>query len=111
MKNIRGEKTDWVGKKLTDQFFLQGKYGPARFFPKEKTDWGEISACFTGIKHTCDISRSCAFLYDLPTRQQKLLICNSDFAKSRNLLFTTGSMYRFFTGFPQQESLSIDWVV
>ena len=27
-----------------------GKNGPAFFFPGEKTDWGEIPACYTGIK-------------------------------------------------------------
>ena len=47
-----GEKTDWVGKKLTSQifplgkkltgqFFPQGKNGPAHSFPREKTDWGK----------------------------------------------------------------------
>ena len=25
-----------------------GKNGPAYFFPGEKTDWGEIPACYTG---------------------------------------------------------------
>ena len=44
-----GEKTDWVGKKLTSQFFPRGKNGPAHSFPGEKTDWGEIPACYTGI--------------------------------------------------------------
>ena len=47
---VRGEKTDWVGKKLTSQFFPRGKNGPARFFPGEKTDWGEIPACYTGAR-------------------------------------------------------------
>ena len=37
-----------MGKKLTSRFFPQGKNGPARFFPGEKPDWGEIPACFTG---------------------------------------------------------------
>ena len=37
-----------MGKKLTGQFFPRGKNGPARFFPGEKTDWGEIPACYTG---------------------------------------------------------------
>ena len=46
---MRGEKTDWVGKKLTSQFFPQGKNGLARFFPGEKTDWGEIPACYNGL--------------------------------------------------------------
>ena len=47
MKKYKGGKIDWVGKKLTSQFFPQGKNGPARFFPGEKTDWGEIPACYT----------------------------------------------------------------
>ena len=33
------------GKKLTGW----GKNGPAYFFPGEKTDWGEIPACYIGI--------------------------------------------------------------
>ena len=33
------------GKKLTGW----GKNGPAYFFPGEKTDWGEIPACYTGM--------------------------------------------------------------
>ena len=37
-----------MGKKLTSQFFPRGKNGPAWFFPGEKTDWGEIPACYTG---------------------------------------------------------------
>ena len=51
-KIIRGEKTDWVGKELTSQFFPpwkeltsqffpRGKNGPAHSFPGEKTDWGK----------------------------------------------------------------------
>ena len=51
-KNNMGEKTDWVGKKLTSQifprgkkltgqFFPRGKNGPAHSFPGEKTDWGK----------------------------------------------------------------------
>ena len=39
-----------MGKKLTSQFFPRGKNGPARFFPGEKTDWGKIPACYTGIR-------------------------------------------------------------
>ena len=38
-----------MGKKLTSQFLPRGKNGPARFFPGEKTDWGEIPACYTGL--------------------------------------------------------------
>ena len=33
------------GKKLTGW----GKNGPAYSFPGEKTDWGEIPACYTGL--------------------------------------------------------------
>ena len=36
-----------MGKKLTCQFLPRGKNGPAWFFPEEKTDWGEIPACYT----------------------------------------------------------------
>ena len=42
-----GEKTDWVGKELAGLFFPRGKNGPAHSFPGEKTDWGEIPACYT----------------------------------------------------------------
>ena len=53
-----GEKTDWVGKKLTSQifprgkkltgqFFPRGKNGPAHSFPGEKTDWGKTDR-YTG---------------------------------------------------------------
>ena len=44
-----GEKTDWVGKEWASLFFPQGKNGPAHSFPGEKTDWGEIPACYTGM--------------------------------------------------------------
>ena len=44
-----GEKTDWVGKEWASLFFPRGKNGPAHSFPGEKTDWGEIPACYTGI--------------------------------------------------------------
>ena len=47
-----GEKTDWVGKEWAGLFFPRGKNGPAHSFPGEKTDWGEIPACYTGPK-TC----------------------------------------------------------
>ena len=30
-------------------FFPRGKNGPAHSFPGEKTDWGEIPACYTGL--------------------------------------------------------------
>ena len=42
-----GEKTDWVGKEWAGLFFPRGKNGPAHSFPGEKTDWGEITACYT----------------------------------------------------------------
>ena len=29
--------------------FSRGKNGPAHSFPGEKTDWGEIPACYTGV--------------------------------------------------------------
>ena len=45
-----GEKTDWVGKEWAGLFFPRGKNGPAHSFPGEKTDWGEILACYTGIE-------------------------------------------------------------
>ena len=44
-----GEKTDWVGKEWAGLFFPRGKNGPAHSFPGEKTDRGEIPACYTGI--------------------------------------------------------------
>ena len=43
-----GEKTDWVGKEWAGLLFPRGKNGPAHSFPGEKTDWGEIPACYTG---------------------------------------------------------------
>ena len=45
---IRGGETDWVGKEWAGLFFPRGKNGPAHSFPGEKTDWGEILACYTG---------------------------------------------------------------
>ena len=47
-----GEKTDWVGKEWAGLFFPRGKNGPAHSFPGEKTDWGEIPACYTGYQMT-----------------------------------------------------------
>ena len=47
-----GEKTDWVGKEWAGLFFPRGKNGPAHSFPGEKTDWGEIPACYTGYRPT-----------------------------------------------------------
>ena len=46
---IRGGKklTGW-GKNGPAYFFPRGKNGPAHSFPGEKTDWGEIPACYTG---------------------------------------------------------------
>ena len=46
--NSGGEKTDWVGKEWAGLFFPRGKNGPAHSFPGEKTDWGEIPACYSG---------------------------------------------------------------
>ena len=46
-----GEKTDWVGKEWAGLFFPRGKNGPAHSFPGEKTDWGEIPACYTGLPY------------------------------------------------------------
>ena len=43
-----GGKTDWVGKEWAGLYFPRGKNGPAHSFPGEKTDWGEISACYNG---------------------------------------------------------------
>ena len=56
-----GEKTDWVGKEWAGLFFPWGKNGPAHSFPGEKTDWGEIPACYschedTSAKHPKIIS-------------------------------------------------------
>ena len=39
-----GELTGW------------GKNGPAYFFPGEKTDWGEIPACYTGIFENASVN-------------------------------------------------------
>ena len=36
-KNNMGEKTDWVGKKLTSQIFPRGKKLTGQFFPRGKT--------------------------------------------------------------------------
>ena len=47
---IRGGKTDWVWKEWAGLFFPRGKNGPAHSFPGEKTDWGEIPPCYTGVK-------------------------------------------------------------
>ena len=44
-----GGKTDWVGKEWAGLFFPRGKNGPAHSFPGEKTDLGEIPACYTGM--------------------------------------------------------------
>ena len=44
-----GGKTDWVGKEWAGLLFPWGKNGPAHSFPGEKTDWGEIPACYTGV--------------------------------------------------------------
>ena len=47
-----GGKTDLVGKEWAGLFFPRGKNGPAHSFPGEKTDWGEIPACYTGFYWT-----------------------------------------------------------
>ena len=41
-----GGKTDWVRKEWAGLFFPLGKNGLAHSFPGEKTDWGEILACY-----------------------------------------------------------------
>ena len=46
---IRGGGTDWVGKEWAGLLSPRGKNGPAHSFPGEKTDWGEILACYTVI--------------------------------------------------------------
>ena len=51
-----GEKTDWVGKEWAGLFFPRGKNGPAHSFPGEKTDWGEIPACYTGTLFVMDVT-------------------------------------------------------
>ena len=38
-----------MGKEWAGLFFPWGKNGPAHSFPREKNDWGEIPACYTGI--------------------------------------------------------------
>ena len=60
-----GEKTDWVGKEWAGLFFPRGKNGPAHSFPGEKTDWGEIPACYTG---TCDFHQ-CGILTWIGTEE------------------------------------------
>ena len=58
-----GEKTDWVGKEWAGLFFPRGKNGPAHSFPGEKTDWGEIPACYSGFephRQHCVVSLSMA---------------------------------------------------
>ena len=39
-----------MGKEWAGLFFPRGKNGPVHSFPGEKTDWGEIPACYTGIQ-------------------------------------------------------------
>ena len=53
-----GEKTDWVGKEWAGLFFPRGKNGPAHSFPGEKTDWGEIPACYTGTHRNKFVKKS-----------------------------------------------------
>ena len=61
-----GEKTDWVGKEWAGLFFPRGKNGPAHSFPGEKTDWGEIPACYTGITTNKIISQIFKGFNNLP---------------------------------------------
>ena len=53
---IRGGVTDWVGKEWASLFFPRGKNGPAHSFPGEKTDWGEIPACYKGSAQIMSLS-------------------------------------------------------
>ena len=57
-----GKKLTGGGKKLTSQFLPRGKNGPARFCPGEKTDWGEIPACYTGLCRTWSETPKTGFL-------------------------------------------------
>ena len=50
-----GGGTDWVGKEWAGLFFPRGKNRPAHSFPGEKTDWGEIPACYTGMQRYCSL--------------------------------------------------------
>ena len=44
---IREGRTDWVGKEWPGlSFFPGGRNGPAHSFPRGKTDWGVIPACY-----------------------------------------------------------------
>ena len=52
-----GGETNWVGKEWAGLFFPRGKNGPAHSFPGEKTDWGKIPACYTGIQLSCKVSK------------------------------------------------------
>ena len=38
-----------MGKEWASLLLPRGKNWPAHSFPEEKTDWGEIPACYTGI--------------------------------------------------------------
>ena len=71
-----GEKTDWVGKEWAGLFFPRGKNGPAHSFPGEKTDWGEIPACYTGI----------VFVREFPSSPETRLNIVKDQAKIPELL-------------------------
>ena len=46
-----------MGKEWAGLFFPRGKNGPAHSFPGEKTDWGEIPACYTGTQNICLIGK------------------------------------------------------
>ena len=65
-----GEKTDWVGKEWAGLFFPRGKNGPAHSFPGEKTDWGEIPACYTGTLRQIFISVDMHFYHSLCKSRQ-----------------------------------------
>ena len=45
---ISGGKSWLGGERMGRPIFPRGKNGPAHSFPGEKTDWGEIPACYTG---------------------------------------------------------------
>ena len=53
-----GKKLTGGGKEWAGLFFPRGKNGPAHSFPGEKTDWGEIPACYTGSSYLQVLKRS-----------------------------------------------------
>ena len=76
-----GEKTDWVGKEWAGLFFPRGKNGPAHSFPGEKTDWGEIPACYTGAKEIQQVNPGGP---DKQPKHQAPTISSIDKSLSRN---------------------------